>query len=643
MAPEEANEVHALYAVPESLTALDGDAFLDHPWPSDLRREADGTVRLEGYPNPIPVRLISAYVASMKGVLDGFSPVAAGYLRFDGPLDTSSLPGTPLDALSPDATVQLIDVDPASPDKGTRQRVSLQWRRDTGVYWQANTLTFLPTFGFPLRPATRYALVVTRGVRAEDGRSVAPPPALRAALGLAPAETAAVSSHALALGPALTELEAAGVPREHIANLAVFTTGDPAGDVRRMRDWMLTSYPAPRVESWGAAEQDPNGFAVYEGVYGPSPDFQQGTPPFLQEGGAFAFDAAGAPVVQRDLSLRFALAVPDASTCPMPSEGYPIVVYAHGTGGDYRSFVRREARMLAKQCLASMGIDQIFHGTRAGSDTPNIEMVVFNINNPAASRANLPQSALDVVQQARLFTESALEVAADLSLGGKALRFDPSRVLFMGHSQGGLNGSIFLGIDGQTRGGVLSGTGSMVTVTLLERPDIAPLVAMLILGTRGDRESLDFFHPEISLVQTIADPSDPIHYLRTILREPRPGSRPKSILLTEGVNPDGTGDTYTPPRTTEIQAIALGVPPQEPLLHSVESLAWSDLVPTKLPAQGISGNLAEGRATGILAQWRASLASNGHYVLYDIPEAGRQAEGFMRGLADDPKGHLPAP
>ena len=43
------------------------------------------------------------FVASMAEVLDGFSPVAAGYLRFTGPLDPSSLPATPPDALEPDS------------------------------------------------------------------------------------------------------------------------------------------------------------------------------------------------------------------------------------------------------------------------------------------------------------------------------------------------------------------------------------------------------------------------------------------------------------------------------------------------------------------------------------------------------------
>src|SRR5258708_6124022 len=82
----------ARFTVPSSLAALDGDHFFDHPWPSDLRREADGTVRLAGYVNPRESPLIKKYIAQLSGRLDGFSPAAAGYLAFSAKIDVTSLP-----------------------------------------------------------------------------------------------------------------------------------------------------------------------------------------------------------------------------------------------------------------------------------------------------------------------------------------------------------------------------------------------------------------------------------------------------------------------------------------------------------------------------------------------------------------------
>src|SRR5262245_29726497 len=116
-APEPA-EVSSIFVVPASLEELSEETFFDQPWPSDLRREADGSVRFAGFPNPREKRILEVYLESMSGVLDGFSPVAAGYLRFTGPLARSSLPATPRDALDPASSLVLLDIDPSSPEHG---------------------------------------------------------------------------------------------------------------------------------------------------------------------------------------------------------------------------------------------------------------------------------------------------------------------------------------------------------------------------------------------------------------------------------------------------------------------------------------------------------------------------------------------
>ena len=166
--------------------------------------------------------------------------------------------------------------------------------------------------------------------------------------------------------------------------------------------------------------------------------------------------------------MRFAMVVPKESACPQPEGGYPIALYAHGTGGDYRSVVGEGGSVgqnLAKRCIASMGVDQIFHGARPGAPPDsdpnkegNIQLLFFNLNNPAAARTNNRQSAIDVVMQARLFTDSRITVPAATARGGKEVRFDGKRLLFFGHSQGGLNGPLFLAIDDAARAMVSNGT-----------------------------------------------------------------------------------------------------------------------------------------------------------------------------------------
>ena len=90
------------------------------------------------------------------------STAAAACLRFDGPLDPQSLPADPPASLATDSSVQIIDIDPLSPEHGKRHLAQLHWQADEAVYWPSNTLAVLPMLGRPLRPKTRYAVVVTR-------------------------------------------------------------------------------------------------------------------------------------------------------------------------------------------------------------------------------------------------------------------------------------------------------------------------------------------------------------------------------------------------------------------------------------------------------------------------------------------------
>lgn len=650
-------EGESIFDVPASLGDLSGPTFFNQPWPSDLRKGADGTVVFAGYPNPKQLPLVGEYIDSMKGVLKGFSPAASGFLRFTVPLDPKSLPATPLDAMKPTSSVQLIDIDPSSPDHGQRMRISLFMRNDVGVYWPSDTLSFMPTMGYPLRPLTRYALVVTDGIRAEDGGRIGACDDVRELLGLAPA-TGPVATAKTELGDFASQIQSAGVALDHIVQFTVFTTDDPFGPTAKIRDWVVKHFPAPSVlpGTWKAADHAA-ALDVYEAQYGPSPDFQKGKIPFSNygDGGELAFDANGTPVVQRRFNLRFALAVPNATACPMPASGYPIALYAHGTGGDYRSFLDDGAgAALAEHCIATMGIDQIFHGTRPGGPcslnpppcNDNVDLTFFNVNNPVAARANGPESAIDIVQQARLFTVTGTSVPASISRTGSEIDFNAKKLLFMGHSQGGLNGPMFLAIDNQARGGVLSGSASMISISLLEKTqpfDIAGMVKTLLLGLSPTQASeVNYFHPGISLAQTIIDPSDPIHYVPHIIDDPRPGFAPKSMLMTEGVNPDGSGDSYAPPHGIEVEAVALGVPPETPVIHPIEELQWENVQPVTIPPAGLSGNLAGGAASGILVQWPASEASDGHFVLFDIPAAMQQATTFMQNLAADPAGRIPA-
>lgn len=643
----------SIFTVPERLDDLSEETFFDHPWPSDLRL-LHGKAHIQGYYNPKAVPIVGQYIDSIDGRLDGFSPAAAGYLRFNGPLDPESFPADPKAGLDPAASVQLIDVDPDSPEHGQRKLVSLYFRAEEGVYWLPNTLAFMPTPGFPLRPNTRYAFVVTNKVRSADGGPVLRDPVLDEVLAVRPLSERSREARAVFAG-AITEVEKAGVPRSSIVHFTAFTTNDPTTELFQVADHVKKSVPAPTVlpESWELAGSRPT-YDTYRGLYGPSPNYQAGKLPFSNygDGGGFHFED-GEPKVVDLFSLRFSLSVPKQDKCPMPEGGYPIALYAHGTGGYYESYIADgTARELAQRCIASMGVDQIFHGTRPGAptvdDEGSVQILFFNVENPVAARTNPRQGAIDEVQRARLFTETKIEIPQTVSYVGTKIRFDPTKLLYFGHSQGGLSGPLFLASDPAARGGVLSGSSAIFAIALTEKtkpsPSVKSLVSTVFLSLSPDEASeINLFHPAISLAQSIVDVTDTLHYGRYLLLEPREGFSPKSIYMTEGINPDGVGDSYSPPRGIEAHSITVGLPLQLPGQYPIVESAWGGPQPITVPPEGLTGNLANGLASGVLAQWPISPGDDGHFVVFDQPAATDQAAEFMKNLAADPKGKVPAP
>src|SRR5215475_15360941 len=68
-----------------------------------------------------------------------------------------------------------------------------------------------------------------------------------------------------------------------------------------------------------------------------------------------------------------------------PPTGWPICIYAHGTGGDWESFVDDGTGLrLALQGIATISTDQVLHGPRNPGGDP--ETAFFNFGNPYAGR-----------------------------------------------------------------------------------------------------------------------------------------------------------------------------------------------------------------------------------------------------------------
>jgi hypothetical protein len=611
-----------------SLTGERRAAFLA-PWPSDLARDERRLVDLTFVPGAGTSTLVGQYIATFNHRLEGFSPVAATYFRFGSVIDPATLPRDAERSRRGDSSVQLIDIDPTSPDRG--RRVPLQWYvRDTPTrWWHSNTLAVAPATGFPLRPRTRYAVVVTRDLRAMGGAAFMRDRDFDDVLSNKATSDDAVRAARVVFESALDAIEGVGVMRTSILTATVFTTLDPTADFFRAADWLRREGPTPRivdqtVSRFGA------GFNRINGHYGPNPVFQAGASPYAAMGsGGFVRNAEGVPQVQRTENIRFALTVP---AVPMPERGYPIAIYAHGTGGDYQTFVTdTTAVAVSNEGVAMLGFDQVFHGERATMGTTP-DVAFFNFLNPEAGRTNNIQAALDLVQCGRFVRDLRVNIR-HTDGQTETVHFDPERVMFFGHSQGGLNGPLWLAGDDVPKTAVLSGAGGSFNVALLlkTRPVNVPQLITTILGL-APRELVSL-HPVISLLQFLVDPSDPVNYARYIVREPRMGMSARHVFLTQGFV-----DTYTPPEGIAALARAMQLPIVSPTLHPDPLVALTGVAATVLPARN-NVVLGEMRSvTGAWMQFDAPMGRDGHFVVFSVPGARLRAASFLGSAARDPAG-----
>jgi hypothetical protein len=243
-------------------------------------------------------------------------------------------------------------------------------------------------------------------------------------------------------------------------------------------------------------------------------------------------------------------------------------------------------------------------------------VLFFNFANPLASLGNVQQGAADYFFLTWLLEQ--IDLDASDSPTGAAIRLDPDKFYFYGHSQGATVGVPFVAHEPGIRGAVLSGAGGGLLLGLLEKTspvDVAGAVA-LVLNENGDPSDL---HPFLSLLQQYMDPVDPLSYTRSLITELPEGGTPKHLFISYGL-----GDTYTPNLTTEVLATAAGAHLVEPAVTEIDNMRG-----VALP---VSGNLTaedESRVTAIMVTYEPAEGLDGHFVMFRNEEAIEQTLMFL--------------
>ena len=616
--------------------------FFDLPFPTELRRNSDGSLKMDDFPNRYHLKTISRYQHLISTGF-GYSTAGTIYFYVSGPIQEKNLPASPADSVRAGASVFLVDVDPASPERGRRIPVLTYFYRDNPSLGMGpkNLLAVLPWPGFVLREKTTYAAVVMKELGGADGRPLEASADFQAlAQGKTPA--AKLGSKAVEVyAPLWTWLKDAGISAEEVAGATVFRTGDPTAVMLRIFEKAAKMTPLQPEAPLQVAREYPD-YYVLSGSYS-APQFQTGKPPYKNgKGGTMVFDRDGDPEVQREERVPFVICVPKGK---MPSQGFPLLLFIHGTAGGSTQVVDRgrlsdpktpappgtgPALVLARRGIASAGAALPVSRDRGGDP----KMIAFyKFWNPESLRDNIRQSAAEAAMFLRLLENLQIDPGlcpqTDAGAGGKIF-FDRNRQAAMGQSLGSIVVGIYGSVETDVKAVIPSGAGGQWGW-------------MASKGNYFDSEYLrkrhegmtelvgaNVFHPLLMLLENGLAEADPLSYAPHMIQRPFPGRAPKNVWLALGLY-----DHYFVPDAQNAIAAGLGLD----AVGEVKEKSLLDFLALdghKVLDYPVSGNLKIGdkAVTGAVVQYPQDGILDGHHINFQLDETKYQYSCFLRTLFD---------
>jgi len=619
--------------------------FYRLPFPNDVRI-VDDRINLDGHAAPGEVGGIDIsqrYYDAISGDVDGFGLTQPIFVRFSDTIDTNTL-----SVNTSTATLFLVDVDASSPSRGQRVKVQMVHILSKGQFMCGNAVAVAPRDGRPLRPRNQYALLVTDGVTSVRGDKPIPDGDFAPMLAVdAPAATVQARAHGL-YEPMRAFVIAAGIDATTIVGGTVFTTGAPAEIGPKIHE-AIAGAAAPELSDvthcTGNAvspcdEMDPDpdarsractsgaGFDILHATLSNHPKIQSGIRPYPDPGpsgteGAIVLDAMGDVSVTGTEQLCVGIAVPRGNP---PAGGWPVVIFAHGTGGNFKSGLDSPVASRIARDLRAVLItyDNVMHGPRQGLPVGarrDPGFAFFNATNPRAARDNVLQGGADLFFLRRLAAE--LDIPEATSGLSADITTNAERIGFYGHSQGTVVAPAFLAFETELRGAVLTGAGAEIGLTLIskEKPnDIAGALRVLF----GDG-TLTRLHPMIGLLSLFFGPSDAIPYAGLIADAPPAGRTALNFLHVYGVD-----DGFTPEVTQQALVRAGGYPVAGDLLRPIDGVNHT--------AGAVDDNFNGGTAAAV--QYAPIPMGNdtpdGHFVGVNNPGAAATIDAFLGDALDGP-------
>ncbi len=249
--------------------------------------------------------------------------------------------------------------------------------------------------------------------------------------------------------------------------------------------------------------------------------------PLLSEMKTNDFD----PIQRASLDIPVLATVP--KSCPMPPNGWPVVIFQHGITQN-RTNLLALGETFADICYAAVAVDLPLHGiTNKNSPlympgherTFDLDLVAqdeechvisygpdgipdcsgthyINLLNAAVSRDNMRQSSADMA-------------ALIQSLGRSAgVKFDSSKIAFAGHSLGAMAPLGYLA-NKKLSSSVLANPGGGIIQMLFASPTFGPEI-LSALSEAGIEPGSEQFDKYGLISQTLVDDADPINYAKRV-------------------------------------------------------------------------------------------------------------------------------
>lgn len=624
------------------LVFIDHGAFFDAPFPSNSRRRADGSPNFDALPNPENIGFVTSSIAATEA-RDGFDPGGAIYFQFDAPLPIPSRAA--VDNLRQLRGIQLIDVDPISPERGQRYPLRVRATDHHDGIRPANLLQILPEPGSSLREATTYAVVVQRDIDADGRLDLASSKRIQTLLASPAASDDAVASSFAPLRAAMPTL---GLDAADIAAATVFTTGTPTAELYQWTQHALQATPLELAKPL-KREREYKDYVVLKGFV-KMPLFQDGTPPHFFSGGQFQLDAQRTLKAVTHVDAPFYLTIPKGK---VPSDGVPLYFYIHGTGGHATQAIDRGYRKSVDD-VASPGsglaswVAPLGYATSciAGAYSPDRigwraldGYAAYMFFNPAAMRDNLRQMALEQVYFLRflenLEIDPALVPEASSDFPGGKIRFSKSRRIVGGQSLGSYLSGIVAAITQGFDGAILTGAGGSWIEFGFGPKDPVDLTALLNRLAMRRGEKLDPHHPFITAFQNAVGPSDNTNYLPYVLRRTSPGQVVPHVLVIQGQK-----DLQVPVNLQRALTLSLGVDlvgPETGKTKKDQLFPVLQYGPLRHVPEGLAGNrtAADGSPrTAVTVRHPEDGILEGHYVIFQQARAREQLVSFVRDVAN---------